>query len=149
MKIINISDIKDDSIFLKKNYINGIDFLDSEQCQFVVNAAKNNITTIKKWLDLLSVNYDDAYFINGNIRYKVGNTELSLSDLSSVERYLLYLLAGREIEEQIIAGGLFERLGRKFERLVIDQFKNYEGLTVIIYNALLPEDARQYIRKEL
>ena len=114
MHIVNISDIKDDSILQKTNYINGIDFLDGDQCNFIVNAAKNNIETIKSWFNILGIKYNSVYIINNSIRYTIENNELSLSDLSSGERYILYLLAGKKIEKPIVAGGLFERLGSKY-----------------------------------
>lgn len=149
MHIVNISDIKDDSILQKTNYINGIDFLDGDQCNFIVNAAENNIKTIESWFNILGIKYDNVYIINNNIRYTIGSSELSLSGLSSGERYLLYLLAGKKIEKQIVAGGLFERLGSKYAELVIEQFKDYNNLTIITYNALLSTDAKKYVRREL
>ena len=48
MRIINISDIKDDSVLQKMNYVNGIDFLDGDQCNFVVNVAANSGEEVKK-----------------------------------------------------------------------------------------------------
>ena len=52
-------------------------------------------------------------------------------------------MAGKAINANIVACGLFERLGGRLEAVALREFRDYENLTVVIYNALLPK-AQKY-----
>ncbi len=138
MRLIKIENLRgNDRILRGINVVNGITFLGYEQRKFVLEAANNDLNIIKNWFTKIGICYDSIEIVKNNIYYTVGGETLSLPDLSSGERFLLYLMAGKAINANIVACGLFERLGGRLEAVALREFRNYENLTVVIYNALL------------
>lgn len=149
MRIIKIQDIKDDSILLSKTVIDGVTFLIYQECLEVVQAANFELCTVEKWFKIIGIKYD-SISINGNaILYKVGDKELGLSDLSSGERLILYLLACKVSDKPIVVQSLFERLGNRLEQVVYDNLLDYKSLTVILYNAYIQKAFDPYFVKEI
>lgn len=135
MKIIRNQNIKDTSVLLKYRVIENINFLNKDDCKFIVESANHNINTIKKWYDIIGIQYSNIEIIANNyIIYTVNNESLMLADLSSGERLLLFLLACKNVNEQnILVRSLFERLGSRLTDVVCNNLTDYEGLTVISY----------------
>lgn len=148
MKIIDIKNV-DDSIFQKNNLIKGVSFLDMEDCMFIYTASKGSISVIKSWFDKIGVIYDSIYFVGKMVVYTVQNVELTLSNLSSGERYILYLLACKNVNKKVIAVSLFERLGSRLEHVVYNEFKDYDFLVVITYNFIIDPDFKYLCVKEV
>jgi hypothetical protein len=86
MKIIYVDDIKDQSILKRIETINGVYFMDKEQCNVIISAANNSIDTLKEWFNIIGIQYDNIKIINENIVYTVNKKDLYLADLSSGER---------------------------------------------------------------
>ena len=104
---------------------------------------------MEKWFKIIGIKYD-SISINGNaILYKVGDKELGLSDLSSGERLILYLLACKVSDKPIVVQSLFERLGNRLEQVVYDNLLDYKSLTVILYNAYIQKAFDPYFVKEI
>ncbi len=149
MKIIDVENIKDASVFRKTHTVDGITFLSIDECKVVLEASNNNLETIKKWFDLIGVKYDDININNGTyITYSVNKNVLQLADLSSGERYILYLMACKSLNKKVIANGLFERLCSRLQKVVCNELVDYDNLIVVYYNDF-PIKLKNYIVKEL
>lgn len=148
MKIIDIQSISNDCIFQKVQTVNGISFLDSEQIMIVLDAVANK-NTIKGWFDKIGINYSDIKLYNNMIFYKIKNQWLPISELSSGEKYLLYLFACKQLKREVIALGLFERIGGRLESVVLKELWDYRSLTIVVYNVILPKEFAPYYVKEI
>lgn len=150
MKIIRIDNIKDDTILQRMSYINGVTFLDIDQRKTVIDACNKDVNTLKSWFKIIKINYNDIVIHDNDVSYSVNNTsDLTLSDLSSGEKFLLYLLACKATEQPLIAAGLFERLGSRLEGVATNIIKDYDKLILIYYNAYLPMEIRQFEVEDL
>lgn len=149
MKIIKYQDIKDDGIFQKKEVISDINFLTSEEGMEVLQAANSDINTLEKWFYIIGIKHDSIKINGQQIVYSVGNVELSLAQLSSGERILLYLLACKVSNKPIIVKSLFERMGNRLENVVYNNLTDYENLTIILYNADIKPEFTPYFVKEI
>lgn len=149
MKIVKYKDISDDSILQTMTVISGVTFLIKEQCMEVLNAADNSKDKLKQWFDIIGIKYDELNVEGKNINYIVNNTELSLSDLSSGERLLLYLLACKISNKPLVVKSLFERLGNRLEQVVFENLSDYTNLIVIVYNAYPKKEFEQFFVKEI
>lgn len=134
MKIIDIDNIKDSSVFGKQQNVNGVSFLNKSEIDIVLKAANNDVNTIRNWFDIINIRYDKLYLVAKMPVYIVDGEELFLSNLSSGERFLLYIIACKQLEMQIVAKGLFERLDSKLTPNIIELLRCYKNLTVITYN---------------
>ena len=148
MKIIDIRYV-DDSVFMNKSVKNNVLFLNSDDCKFIYEASNGNIDVIKNWFNIIGVCYDDVYFIGKLLVYKVDDVVLALPDLSSGERFILYLLACKYVNKEVIVVSLFERLGSRLERVVYNEFKDYDLLTVIIYSFIISPDFKYLCVKDM
>ncbi len=149
MRIIDVEDIKDASVFRKTYTVDGITFLSLDECKVVLEASNNNLETIKKWFDLIGVKYDDININNGTyITYSVNKNILQLADLSSGERYVLYLMACKNLKKKVIANGLFERLCSRLQKVVCNELADYDNLVVVYYNDF-PIELKEYIVEEI
>jgi hypothetical protein len=149
MKIIYVDDIKDQSILKRIETINGVYFMDKEQCNVIISAANNSIDTLKEWFNIIGIQYDNIKIINENIVYTVNKKDLYLADLSSGERYILYLLACKQLNANIIAEGLLERLGNRLRNVVKEHLTNYSNLIVVYYNSYINSEFEKYAVKEI
>ena len=93
--------------------------------------------------------YDDIKLDGVTVSYKVNNIWLSLADLSSGERNLLYLLACKRLNRKVILWGLFERLGERLTNLALTELKDYENLIIVVCNVILPREYDNMFIKEL
>lgn len=149
MRYIEVSDIKDDSILQRRDYINNVTFLDSDTCNIVIEACNSDLNILKLWFNKINIEYTDIFIVHNKIYYTIDDMTLCLSDLSSGERYALYLIACKQLHKDLIAASVFERLGRRLEAVVTSIVKDYDELTIIVYNAILPKELHQYRVKEL
>lgn len=149
MKYIHIKNIKDDSILQKRDFISSVTFIDSDTCNTVAEACSHGVNTLKSWFNTIGIEYTKIIIVHNTIRYVVDGIVLSLSDLSSGERYMLYLLACKQLHKELIAGGLFERLGSRLETVATNIVKDYDELTIIVYNAYIPKELKQFEVKEI
>lgn len=140
-KLINIEDVDKD--FLRRNYnIDNVSFLAMEDCSFVYNSCNGDMDAIRGWFDKIGIKYDSLSFVGELLVYSINGKQLLLSDLSSGERYLLFLLACKNVNRKVVALSLFERLGGRLEDLVYNEFKDYDNLTVIIFNFIIKPEFR-------
>ena len=141
MKLINIKDVSDN--FLRQNYtINNVSFLDKDSCYFIYDSCNGDISVIKDWFNKIKIKHDSISFIGKFVVYTVDGEQLMLADLSAGERYLLYLLSCKYVNKCVIAKSLFERLGGTLEDFVYEEFKDYDNLTIIIYNFIVKPQFR-------
>lgn len=147
MKIVNYDKISD-KVLRTSECVNGITFLSSEQNDLIIETAKD-ADRLKQWFDRIGIKYENIDIIGSRFVYKVGDKQLDLSDLSSGEKYILYLMACKQVNKEIIAQGLFERLGSRLEKVVLENFADYDALTVVVYNALLPKEFKPYFVEEI
>lgn len=149
MRIIDVENIKDSSVFRKTHTIDGVTFLNIDECNLVLEASNNNLDVIKGWFDLIGIKYQDIVINNGNhIIYFVNNHSLQLADLSSGERYILYLIACKKLKKKVIANGLFERLCSRLQKVVCNELADYDNLIVVYYNDY-PVELKDYIVEEI
>lgn len=148
MKIISITKV-DESIYNNDAYIKHSLFSKEEDFHFVYEVSGGDISVIKAWMDKIWIKYDTVYFINERVMYTINGVELTLSDLGSGERMLLYLLACKAAKKELIIGSLFERMGGKYEYFVYDEFKDEDFLTVIIFNYIIPREYKYLLTDEI
>lgn len=79
------------------------------------------------------------------IAYSVNNKTLSLSKLSSEERFILFLMACKKIDASVLAIGLFERLGKRLTDVVYNNLIDYNNLVVLLSNVYLNKKFSQWM----
>lgn len=68
----------------------------------------------------IGVKFDKIQIMEeGYIAYSVNGKVLSLSKLSSGERFILYLLACKILNKKVLAIELFERLGKRLTDVIM------------------------------
>lgn len=147
MKIVKYTDISDRKL-RTSNCIDGVTFLLSDEHELVKEAAVN-VETIKKWFDIVGIKYDNINMIGNRFIYNIGDKQMDLSELSSGERYIIYLLACKKLGKHVIAQGLFERMGSRLEGVIFNNLMDYENLIVVTYNAILTKEFKEYMVEEV
>ena len=118
--------------------ITEVTFLDTDSCDFIVEASNNNVNTIKNWFNTIGVEYTDISLVGNDITYYIEDKALKLSSLSSGEAYILYLLACKAENKKICAFSVLEIMGSRLQNIVYEQFKDYSELTIVTFNAIVP-----------
>lgn len=137
MRIRSI-DCFDDYIKFNGIIVDGVSFLDSDQIALLYHAVNGNISELHTMFHQIGVVFDDIVtFREDYISYSVKNHVLSLSKLSSGERFLLFLLACKKLNMMVIAIGLFERLGKRLINVVYDNLQDYNNLIILLVNTHL------------
>lgn len=138
MRIIDIYDIERNNCNIPDNYRQLADerFIYSSECEKFMDAANHSEDTIKDWFSIAGVTYNKLKLTKNNVIYTVEDgSELILSDLSTGEQLVLYLLACKQNNEKIAMHGLFERLDGKMVQRIENQLIDYENLIIILYNS--------------
>lgn len=121
-----------------KTIIDGVTFLNSKEISLIYKACDGSISKLCTLFNSIGIEYDKIDIMQKSyISYSIGENNLSLSQLSSGERFLLYLLACRETNTEIVAVGLFERLGDRLTEVVYDELRDFNGLTILLANVCL------------
>ena len=113
----------------RMNYGDGVTFLDADQRKTVIDACGKNVDILKNWFNTIKVNYNNWVIHDNDISYSINNaSDLTMSDLSSGERFLLFLLACKTLNMPLIAAGLFERTGNRLENIATNIIRDYDNL---------------------
>lgn len=148
MKILDIKYV-DDKLLNSESVKDEVLFLNSDECRFIYEASNGNITTVENWFKVIGIKHDNIYFTGKFLVYRKDGVDLTLPDLSSGERFVLYLLACKEVGRKVIALSLLERLGGRLEHIVYNEFKDDDFLTIITYNFIVSPDFKYLCVKEV
>lgn len=148
MKIVNFKNISNE--FIRRNYvIDNVSFLSRDECTFIYNSCDKDINILKCWFDKIGIVYNNLFFIGDSVFYTIDNMQFCLSDLSSGERYLLYLMACKKVNKEVVALSLFERLGGALEDVVYNEFKDYNNLTVVVFSFIINPKFKYLYKEEI
>lgn len=137
MLIRNIKHFND-YVSFNGTVINGVSFLDSDQVAFIYKVCDGDMSNLCSMFNQIGIKFDSIQIMQEDyIAYSVNNKTLSLSKLSSGERFILYLLACKKVDISVLAIGLFERLGKRLTDVVYDNFLDYNNLVVLLSNVYL------------
>lgn len=145
MRIIDIHEYRNNLAtgYIGYETVKKVTFLGRYKCDKVLKASKFNTNKIKEWFNAIGIKYTDIKIDGNEIIYYRDNVQLKLSELSSGEAYILYLLASKILEDKVLAIGLFERLGKRLEDVVYKELLNYENLIIVRTNYIIPSKYRQ------
>mgnify|MGYP001129350366 CR=1 FL=1 len=122
----------------KGEIVDGVSFLVSDQIVNVYDACCGDIDKLINMFKIVGVKFDHInVMMKSCISYSVDGLDLTLADLSSGERFVLYLLACKKLKEEVLAIGLFEILGSRLMNVVYEELRDYENLTILLFNTCL------------
>lgn len=126
--------------------VNGISFLDSDQVAFIYKVCNGNMLNLGTMFNQIGIKFDRIQIMQEDyIAYSVNNKTLSLSKLSSGERFILFLMACKKIDASVLAIGLFERLGKRLTDVVYNNLIDYNNLVVLLSNVYLNKKFSQWM----
>lgn len=118
--------------------VNGVSFLDSDQIAFIYRVCDSNVPELSTMFNKIGIKFDKIQIMQEDyIAYSVDGKILSLSKLSSGERFILYLMACKKVDISVLAIGLFERLGKRLTDVVYEELRDYRNLIVLLSNVYL------------
>lgn len=120
-----------------------INLVSREEIMTIINACDHDEETLKDWINILGVNCQSVKILNVGIIFTVDNTDLLISELSSGERMILYIIACKKLNKKLVIHSLFERLGRRLRDVLDDVAYDYENLIVVLYNSGVTEKLRK------
>lgn len=136
MRIIDVEDYMTMDTDSYK-YIEKVYYMYPHETEVILKACKNNVNKLKEWFNIIQIKYDKLeIWENRMVIYYVDGMKLSLQDLSSGEQTLLYMLAYKELKEPILVYALLERLGKRLAKVVVEQFRDYDLVIVLIGSGL-------------
>lgn len=144
MKIIRLDKLRHTDLYRRSRVIKEMSLKDFDDRLKIVEAAKHSNETMEKWFKAIGVQYDTLHVTKANVLYTVGDVELTLTELSHGERYLLFLIACKVTNDVIIAESLLEILGYRLRRVLYEQLRDYDNLIIATLNAYPPEYLIQY-----
>lgn len=101
----------------------------------ILKACNNDKLVLKKWIRLIGVDCDDVMILYNNAMYRLDDKLLALSQLSSGQRIMLYIIACKKLEKKLVIHGLFERIGTYLRGVLDDVVYDYENLVILLYNS--------------
>lgn len=139
MKIISLDKIYDTDIYNRARVIDEMSLSDFEDRLKIVIAANYSKETIEDWFKAIGIQYDSLMVTKNNVIYTVDGEELTLTELSHGERYLLFLMACKVTDDVVIAQSLLEVLGHRLRMVLYEQLYDYTNLIIATLNAYPPE----------
>lgn len=130
----------------KGEILDGISFLESRQTTIVYDACCGDINKLITMFKIVGIKFDHInVMMKSCISYSVDGLDLTLADLSSGERFVLYLLACKKLKEEVLAIALFEVLGDRLMNVVYDYLTDYDSLIILLMNVCLDPKFNQYM----
>jgi len=135
-----------DYVSFNGNVLNGVSFLDSDQVALIYNVCNGSALELNIMFNQIGVKFDDISIMREDyIAYSVNDKVLSLSKLSSGERFILFLMACKKMNSPVLAIGLFERLSKRLTDVVYNNFKDYDNLIILLSNVYLSKKFFQWM----
>lgn len=122
----------------KGEIVDGVSFLESDQMAIVYEACNGSKEKVAEMFKKIGIKFERINVVMRScISYSVDGIDLTLADLSSGERFVLFLMACKKLKEEVLAIGLFEILGDRLMDVVYEELRYYSGLTVLLFNVCL------------
>lgn len=130
----------------KGEIVDGVSFLESDQIANVYKACDGDKEMVCDLFRRVGIKFESInVMLKSCISYSVNGVDLTLADLSAGERFLLYLLTCKVLKEEVLAVGLFEILGSRLMNVVYEELRDYENLTILLFNACLDPKFNPYM----